>query len=281
MIFSFYKTGNDWYGYLHKLRRKEIDIAFSEYEEKQFDIGLELGAGDGYQSKFLVKFVDHLVCTELDETRLKKIQHPAISYKVCDAEKIDAYFSPKSFDLIFSSNMFEHLLNPMAALSGIKKVLKDSGITILIMPSPFWAVNRILFYHSGLTIRQLRKFSSRKWVNSRINERLISVSESSNYSDRKNNLKGTHSPPHNSILKFLRFPAPHGVSKNNIEELRSFQRIKWIRLFEAAGFRVLKVVKGPIAIPTAGGALDLKLYRSLVEKMGFTSEFIYFLTKAF
>ncbi len=270
---NFYIRGNKWHKYLHQLRKKEIDIAFSKFHEKHFDKALELGAGDGYQSSLLIKYAKHLICTELNEARLIKARHPSISNKVCDAEIIYTYFPEDSFDLIFSSNMFEHLPNPLAALQGINKILKDSGIAILIMPSPFWAVTRLLLYYPGLIMRQLLKLSKNQAfsaIQPQLKKECCQISQ--------NNLKGTYACNRNPIFDFIRLPPPHGISKNHFEEIRSFQRIKWINLFKLAGFKIVKVLKGPIAIPTAGGAFNFKLYYYLSEKFGFTSEFIYFLT---
>ena len=41
-----------------------------------------------------------------------------IKYQSCDAEKIGQIFEENKFDLIFSSNMMEHLPDPNSCLDG-------------------------------------------------------------------------------------------------------------------------------------------------------------------
>ena len=78
-------------------------MIFRQCPDRCFDYGLEIGAGDGFQTQLIKTYIEHLVCTELNNNRIDKNQNKDIEYKICDAECISDYFNPESFDLIFSS----------------------------------------------------------------------------------------------------------------------------------------------------------------------------------
>ncbi len=51
-----------------------------------------------------------------------------------DANTIDKYFEPETFDSIHSSHCLEHMINPVSALAGWWSILKRGGFLILVVP---------------------------------------------------------------------------------------------------------------------------------------------------
>ena len=51
-----------------------------------------------------------------------------------DANRIDAYFEPNTFDAIHSSHCLEHMNEPIKALAGWWSILKPNGYLILVVP---------------------------------------------------------------------------------------------------------------------------------------------------
>ena len=51
-----------------------------------------------------------------------------------DANTIDRYFEPETFDSIHSSHCLEHMINPVSALAGWWSILKPGGFLILVVP---------------------------------------------------------------------------------------------------------------------------------------------------
>ena len=49
----------------------------------------------------------------------------------------DAAFPGRFFDLVYSNHVFEHLLNPVAALAEAARILKDEGLLLLEVPNQF------------------------------------------------------------------------------------------------------------------------------------------------
>jgi SAM-dependent methyltransferase len=255
-----------WKKYLHRIRREEIDIAFSSFREKEFQNGLELGAGEGYQSTMLINYCNKLICTELNDYRLKRRNIVGVEYKICDAEKIEIYFDTMKFDLIFSSNMFEHLPNPDLALLGIKKILSKSGIVILIMPSSFWAICHIILHYPVKILGSIK----RKLFN---REEKIKIELKKNNVKKSNNLKAERIK-RTFFLDFIRWPYPHGVSKSYFQEIINFNKQSWIKLFIKNGYRIIDIKKGPI---TSGYGLNLNRIRLFFRCIGLASEYIYYI----
>ena len=137
--------------YKINFRLRELKIIFQNIPEKYFDSGLELGAGAGVQTASLFYYCKKLVATEYDKDRFNIpdliSKNDQIVYKICDAEKINEYFSNNTFDLVFSSNMMEHLPNPRMAFNGINKILNKNGVCISTIPSVFMKILYIVFFY--------------------------------------------------------------------------------------------------------------------------------------
>ncbi len=261
------KIKTDWPNYLHKLRRREIEAIFAACPPKAFSRGLELGGGDGFQSQFLSRFVASLVVTDYAEGILAQPDGPGLTHRVCDAEGVDAVFGAGEFDLIFSSNMFEHLPDPQRALAGMRRVLADDGLAIHIMPSPFWKLTQMMGFYPNMVITRLERYSQRMR-----RDRLRPVT----FDEGWNNNPKIDDRSH-SRWRLLLWPVPHGVSSSNWREFAEFRASAWRRQFAAAGFEVAALLRGPVA---SGYGFGLERLRSLFERAGLTSEYVYVTVKA-
>src|SRR4030042_2151926 len=142
-IDTYKKSPKDWYNFV---RRREAEMAFSLFPNTKFKIALEIGAGNGVQSVTIAKHCNHLVCTELNEKsyswlgqRIVNRKLPNVEYLICDAQDL-SQFEDKSFDLIFSSNLLEHVPDLSKCLFECKRVLKDDGVMLHTMPSRYWKI---------------------------------------------------------------------------------------------------------------------------------------------
>jgi SAM-dependent methyltransferase len=77
--------------------------------------------------------------TSLLEARLKNEQIP---FYICNVED-GLPFEDNFFDVIILSEVLEHLINPLKALSEIRRVLKNGGLLILTTPNFASLYNRI------------------------------------------------------------------------------------------------------------------------------------------
>ena len=203
---------------------------------KAFRRGLELGAGDAFQSSLLAHYVDFLVVTDFSDQILEHEDTPQRVHRVCDAEQVDEAFAAGEFDLVFSSNMMEHAPRPQRVLAG-GRVLSDDGIAIHVMPSPFWKAWHMLGFHVDAVLTRLERYST---------GRLPKLGGHWSVPLDGNNHKLLEERSHGRLRRLL-WPIPHGVSRGNWEEFLVFRRKSWQAVLEGAGFELVSTLRGPVS----------------------------------
>ena len=256
----------DWEGYLQGIRKREISIIFRNCPTRKFQMGLEIGAGDGFQSILLSNYIVKLICTEYDPDKLKGHSVENVTYMVCDAERIDTYFKPNTFDIIFSSNLLEHLPQRKKALKSMRRILKDEGLMIHTMPNSLWKVSQIVFFYPNRFAEVLNLLTT-KTGRDRILKRLFG------YSRPKKNEKTTtwlNNPKRTlkNSTNFFLCPSVHGEYKNHFQEFVSCRKSGWLTLLNECGFSAIKSINLPVS---SGYGFGLNRLRLLVERFGFSS----------
>lgn len=177
-IQSHATTPAEWHEFV---RLREAELALQVSPVHQFERALEIGAGNGVQSEVLARYCRHLVCTEVDPeshawqgTRFLERNLPNVEYLICNAEGL-SQFSDQSFDLVFSSNLLEHIRNIDACLRECFRVLKPGGLMLHTMPSRVWKVFKVALSPIALRrpkihgvssshLQEFIAFGSRHWV---------------------------------------------------------------------------------------------------------------------
>ena len=135
----------EWHEFV---RRKEAEIIFDTIGSR-FKKAIELGAGDGGQSVTISRYCDELVCTEKDENgngfvgKFSSRNILNVEYMLCDAENLSR-FKDESFDLVFSSNMLEHVPNLSLCLNECKRVSAEDGLIVHVVPTITWKITCFL-----------------------------------------------------------------------------------------------------------------------------------------
>ncbi|MBM4456945.1 MAG: class I SAM-dependent methyltransferase [Chloroflexi bacterium] len=261
----FVRIKPDWDTHLHAIRREELARIFGQCEENAFDRGLELGAGDGFQSTLLTRYVCFLVVSDYQLNIVQAVDTAAVAYRVCDAEQVGETFGAGEFDLVFSSNMLEHLPRPQAALSGIHRILRDDGVAIHVMPSVFWKLCQIALFWPNQAIDRIERYSEKRAA--RAEGTQTDCAEG-------NNPKVTARSY--GYLRRLLWPIPHGAASSNWAELIGFRQARWRSELEAAGFSVAAVIPGPVF---SGYGFGLNRVAAALERLKLASEYAYVTVK--
>ena len=177
-IIANFRSKDSWHNFV---RNKEAEFIFSKILKLKINRCLEIGAGKGIQSKKIAKHCNKLISTEkfVDDS-YTNFHDPSynhldnVEYLICDAEDL-SQFEPNSFDLIFSSNVLEHIENIDNCLSECSRVLKNKGLMVHSMPNKFWKVFSFFLYFpkrrfpvihgvSDSHIQEFFNFGMKKWI---------------------------------------------------------------------------------------------------------------------
>lgn len=249
---------------LHFARQQAVELIFEKVPSGAFGKGLELGAGDGYQSRFLKRYISQLICTEYDLRKLCD-QDEEIAYAQCDAELVDLKFGPQEFDVVFSSNVFQYLPNPQLALKGIANVLKEDGIAILVMTNPTWRLFKLLCFYPSLVVRAAKKI--RRLFGGELGSRIEHQEQLSGDNQKRQNRYGR--------LRQKLFPTPFGAYNSSLEELFKSRKSRWTKELEVASLTIVKIIKTPFMV----GDLTVGL-NAWFDRLGLTTEYIYIARKS-
>lgn len=115
---------------------------------------LDVGCGCGYGTHYLAEHgASRAVGFDLDPRNIsyarKRFRHSTLEYMVANAETLGSLDTP--FDLIVSSNLFEHLFDVHAALRAVQRNLLPTGTFALAVPPIYdaasLAANQMIPYH--------------------------------------------------------------------------------------------------------------------------------------
>jgi len=252
----------DWSTNLHATRKREIELIFNGCPPRVFPAALELGAGDGYQSTLLEAYVDRLVLTDMDVRRILGRRSDRVTVRQCEAEAVGEAFPAAEFDLVFSSNVLDDVPNHGLALRSIHKVLRDDGVTVHVIPSPFWKLCSFGLFFPLLIPRGLRYLARR-----------------TSLGNGKSALEFPNNPrmPSNGTSWGQRlWPLPVGPYRGHLDEFWANRKARWVHEFQRAGFRVVRILKGPVC---SGHGLGWERLRRTLERSGLTGEYVYLATK--
>ena len=247
----------DWNTYLHGVRTREFHTLFGRCPDGAFGEALELGAGDGFVSTLLADKCDNLVATDFDADRFSHIRREGVTYQTCDAEAVGEHFDEGRFDLVFSSNLLEHLPDCARALRGIHRVLKDDGIIVHCLPNRWWKLTTMLLHSPNKSAKIVDRVLAGQLLHRGKRPR------GGGPASTRNNPKIRRR--RRFFLTKLLMPRLHGISRTSVGELIAFGRKRWLRRFESAGFRVLAVKKVGFS---SGYGFGCDRLRRLMERLG-------------
>ncbi len=206
---------------LYLIRKEEFNIILDEIKAKfgnKRDIKiLEIGAGNGYQSKLLSDLGYSVKAIDVTDSNYKDDR----IFDVVEYNGKTIPFAENFFDFIFSSSVLEHIQHISAFQSEMQRVLTEDGIAVHIVPNGIWRFfTNITYYFEGISKLFSGKLPKRK-------------KSTNNYQNKRKK-------------KQLFFPPKHGKIGNFITELYYFSPRRWRKTFSKGGWKIDKVYSNGI-----------------------------------
>ena len=238
---DFKTVGNEvqWKRFLRKF---ELDRILENFPQNYFGKALELGCGSGEHSKHLAFYCKTLIALEYNQGRLTTRSDDKTTFMIGDAQDL-SQFSDDEMDLVLSSNLIEHVADPVQCLRECSRVVKQNGLIIHTVPNRTWKTVGLLLYYPHLLRTAFRPlFSSGQSDKAEISK------TSTSKIDHNLRPRDLTEPLKRKLLRKL-LPSPHGISKGNFSELASWGEKRWTRVFHKSGLEVVEIVRLPFYFP--------------------------------
>ncbi|RMH36322.1 MAG: class I SAM-dependent methyltransferase [Nitrospirae bacterium] len=251
--------------WLNRLRRFELEKALILVPVAKGKFWLEVGAGTGYQAKLIQDRGFGVRAIDVGSSSYRHWRQ----FPVEDYDGVTVPARDGEFDVVFSSNVLEHIPHIDSFLRGeMKRVLRDEGIAIHIVPSASWRFWTSVTHYLDVPRRLWRYI--RKTVGHRSDLTTMDASNDQRTRSISERVVG------------ILFPCRHGERGGSLSELYLFSRLGWRQLFESTGWFVVDRISSGIfytGVGVLGRALPINIRQRLARFLG-SSTHIYVLRKA-
>lgn len=176
---------------------------------------LEIGGGNGFQASIIKSW--GLNVESIDTN----IDHKKKYFEVKLYDGMNLPFPDQSFDVVYSSNVMEHVEKLGFLLKEIKRVTKNGGIGVHLIPSSTWRLWTIIAHFPYLLAR------------------LFHMKSKNNESSKANQFDKSSKINLNFFSKII--PQPHGEFSSAFAELYYFSKVYWKKIFKLYKFKILKI----------------------------------------
>jgi SAM-dependent methyltransferase len=183
---------------------------------------LEIGAGTGWQAKALADAGYEVEAIDLPAETGISGHAAAREWPIRDYDGAHIPFPDASFDLIYSSNVLEHVEQLEELAADMQRVLRPGGIALHLVPNRQWRLLSLLTYYPGQVADFLR------WLR-RERQAASPAHDSPAPSSRGLLAKALH----------RLIPPTHGAEGTPLSELARFSKRRWDDFFQSAGWDVL------------------------------------------
>ena len=205
--------------FLHVLRKFELERVLPFLPppgrtEQPIAI-LEVGAGTGYQAKFLSEKGYAVTAIDINSSAYSAEQiYPIIEY---DGRTIPA--SDAAFQVVFSSNVLEHVRDIGPFLVEMRRTMASGARAIHVLPTPAWRFWTMLTHYI--------------WLGKRVYA-MVARRQSESGGTRPVRIPTTF----RDLLGTL-FPLRHGERGVTVTEMYFYSQAWWVKQFQRHGYEVL------------------------------------------
>lgn len=208
-------------GQLERIREKEL-LTIRCLMPRASRI-LEIGGGSGFQANLMHSW-GHTV-NSIDIAA--RSQAPQKYYPVAEYDGVNIPFADASFDIVFSSNVLEHVRDLERIFKEIRRVMKANGIAVHILPTPSWRLWTSLMHYPYHLVRLFGSL----FIPGRISKAVEQTAKDGTKSSGTQNAR--------SLLNRILVSGPHGEYPSAASELWYFSKMRWLRIFNDNGFELL------------------------------------------
>jgi len=191
---------------------------------------LEIGGGDGYIASMFSKEGHDITSIDLNP------RFPS-SFPVEKMSADHLIYPEQSFDVIFSSNVLEHIKDLPPVIKEMQRVAKEDALFVFVLPTPAWRLISSFFF-----IFKLFRIIFLKLFNYCFRKRSKTVVADNNVHDNPIELENV------SFLKKIKrlILHPHGEYYSFLHEIYYFSSFRWKLLFKKNGFNIISYKRGPL-----------------------------------
>lgn len=186
---------------------------------------LEIGGGNGFQASLIAALGAQVDSIDVAGQKVDVQRHFPVS--LYDGRTLP--FPDHFFNRVFSSNVLEHIHDLGVTLAESKRVMKDDGVAIHILPTPAWRVWTSLthYLHILMRVTGIRRTNASKLAVNQTENRVQTIGV------------------WNAIKRVLR-AGPHGEYPSAFSELWYFSQQRWVEVFRRNGFQVIAIAPSNI-----------------------------------
>ncbi|HEX4948748.1 MAG TPA: class I SAM-dependent methyltransferase [Blastocatellia bacterium] len=184
---------------------------------------LEIGGGNGYQANLISSWG----CTVTSVDVANRPTWPVIYFDVQNYDGVNLPFPDESFDVVFSSNVLEHVpINnlPVLLKENRRVMCKPQGVSVHVLPTAAWRFWNN-FAHYIYLCKYMLGYGKTAMMPS--------------VPSRDDALKQY------GLLNLIRraiIPAPHGEYPNALTELYYFAKKRWVNEFRKSGLKTQELL---------------------------------------
>lgn len=233
--------------WINEIRRYELDLVLSSAGIPPCDL-LEIGGGSGQQAALLVdrgfrvRSID-VASSNYAQGRLFPVQ---------DYDGRHIPFADRSFDVVFSSNVLEHIAALDDFEGEIRRVLRPDGHAIHVLPNHRWrAWSWATHYPALLPIA---------WTRLRGRGAMMASGDA-----------GAVTSTSRSLLMKALVPPRHGERGNVVSEYAYFHPRWWRRHFQRAGWQIVDSFDVPLfytGYALGGRSVPLRFRERMAARIG-------------
>jgi SAM-dependent methyltransferase len=245
-----------------ELRLAEVDDAIKLLHRHGRSSGdlLEIGAGTGWQARALSGAGFNVEAIDLPQESGISGHARNRHWPIRDYDGVHIPFPDNSFDIIYSSNVLEHVTELDALTEEMKRVLRQGGIALHLLPNPQWRMLSLLTYYPGQAVDVVRY----------IGRRLARQSPSLEPAGEPGRNPGLAVPLWKKAEKRL-LPPAHGAVGSAIGEIRRYSRGSWDHYFGQHGWDTIHYSNNGLIASgdyLLGSALGMNARRRLGQAIG-------------